>query len=336
LNLKRGDWVEVRSREEILATLDDRARLDGLPFMPEMLRFCGRRLRVASRADKTCDTIETYRSRRMYDTVHLEAAWCDGSAHAGCQASCLTFWKEAWLKRSGSRAGADRESDARDATAPAGPIDARLAAGALVSNASAEADCIYACQATELVRASEPLPWWDLRQYARELFSGNVRLGRLLRICFFAVLRGSLDYGYGFRLKIRFYKWLQPLLGGPPFMFETGTLSKTPHETLGLRPGDRVRVKSYEAILATLDSERRNRGLKFDSEMMYYCGTEQIVRSRVDHIIDERNGRVMRLPNDCIILENVVCRSDCSANRLFCPRALFPYWREIWLEKLGS
>src|SRR5207249_4789374 len=138
LNLKRGDWVEVRSREEILATLDDRARLDGLPFMPEMLRFCGRCLRVASRADKTCDTIETYRSRRMRDTVHLEGAYCDGSAHAGCQASCLTFWKEPWLKRSGPPAA--RDGDARDpAPSAAAPIDARLAAGALVTDAPVEA-----------------------------------------------------------------------------------------------------------------------------------------------------------------------------------------------------
>jgi hypothetical protein len=37
LNLKAGQWVEVRSREEILATLDERGRLENLPFMREML-----------------------------------------------------------------------------------------------------------------------------------------------------------------------------------------------------------------------------------------------------------------------------------------------------------
>ena len=46
LNLKVGQWVEVRSREEILATLNERSCLDGMPFMPEMLEFCGRRYRV--------------------------------------------------------------------------------------------------------------------------------------------------------------------------------------------------------------------------------------------------------------------------------------------------
>ena len=33
------DWVEVRSKEEILATLDSKGQLDGMPFMPEMLRI---------------------------------------------------------------------------------------------------------------------------------------------------------------------------------------------------------------------------------------------------------------------------------------------------------
>src|SRR4029450_10299473 len=44
--LKPGDWIEVRSRDEILGTLDADGRLEGMIFMPEMLQFCGRRFRV--------------------------------------------------------------------------------------------------------------------------------------------------------------------------------------------------------------------------------------------------------------------------------------------------
>ena len=55
LNLKAGEWVEVRSQEEILATLDGNGRLENLPFMPEMLQQCGKRFRVFKRADKTCE-----------------------------------------------------------------------------------------------------------------------------------------------------------------------------------------------------------------------------------------------------------------------------------------
>src|SRR5512139_660367 len=93
-----GDWVEVRSREDILATLDKSGRLDGLPFMPQMFQYCGQRFMVRSRAYKTCDTVSGhYRGRRLRDAVHLDIR-CDGSAHGGCQANCLIFWKSAWLK----------------------------------------------------------------------------------------------------------------------------------------------------------------------------------------------------------------------------------------------
>ena len=33
---REGDWVEVKSKDEILSTLDENGRLDGLPFMPHI------------------------------------------------------------------------------------------------------------------------------------------------------------------------------------------------------------------------------------------------------------------------------------------------------------
>jgi len=96
--LRPGDLVEVRTKAEILATLDEQGRLDGLPFMPEMFAFCGKRFQVFKRAHKTCDTVFPVRGRRMKDAVHLETR-CDGAAHGGCQAGCLLFWKTAWLRK---------------------------------------------------------------------------------------------------------------------------------------------------------------------------------------------------------------------------------------------
>ena len=95
--LKVGDWVEVRSKEEILRTLDEQGRLDGMPFMPEMFAFCGRDSRFTS--EHTRPATRSFRSGDggLKDTVHLETR-CDGQAHGGCQAGCLLFWKEAWLK----------------------------------------------------------------------------------------------------------------------------------------------------------------------------------------------------------------------------------------------
>ena len=97
--LRRGDLVEVRSPAEILATLDERGALDELPFMPEMVAFCGRRFCVDRRAEKICDTVHYTGSRRLPDTVLLADLRCDGSAHGGCQAECRFFWKEAWLRK---------------------------------------------------------------------------------------------------------------------------------------------------------------------------------------------------------------------------------------------
>ena len=99
LRLRVGERVEVRSAEEILASLDERGSLDSLPFMPEMLAFCGKRFRVFKRADKVNDIVERSGLRRMEDAVLLDEVRCDGAAHGGCQALCQILWKEAWLKR---------------------------------------------------------------------------------------------------------------------------------------------------------------------------------------------------------------------------------------------
>ena len=70
--LRRGDLVDVKSPAEILATLDERGELGGLPFMPEMAAYCGRRLTVDRRADKICDTVQFSGSRRLPNSVLLE------------------------------------------------------------------------------------------------------------------------------------------------------------------------------------------------------------------------------------------------------------------------
>ena len=72
-----GDWVEVRSKEEILSTLDKSGCLDALPLMPQMLAYCGRRFKVLSRAYKTCDTVSGhYAGRSLPDGIHLDLR-CD-------------------------------------------------------------------------------------------------------------------------------------------------------------------------------------------------------------------------------------------------------------------
>ena len=143
LGLRAGESVEVRPAAEILETLDEEGRLEGLPFMPEMLPYCGRRFRVLSRAHKTCDTVNKTGGRRMRGAVHLEELRCDGSGHGGCQAACLLFFKEAWLRRVSTGAAEP------EAAAPLPAVDtARLERAA--AKPGPDAKPRYACQATQL------------------------------------------------------------------------------------------------------------------------------------------------------------------------------------------
>src|SRR6188768_3755929 len=99
MKLRAGTLVEVRSREEILATLQQQdGSVERMPFMPEMLQHCGKQFRISAVAHKTCDSAYKTGGRRLENAVHLEELRCDGSAHGGCQATCLLFWKTAWIK----------------------------------------------------------------------------------------------------------------------------------------------------------------------------------------------------------------------------------------------
>lgn len=98
LNLQPGELVEVRSEEEILATLDATDRSRGLKFYGSMLRFCGKRYRVRSRVESLMDEI-TSTPRTVKGTVLLEGSTCDGVPYFGCPRACHWLWRESWLKR---------------------------------------------------------------------------------------------------------------------------------------------------------------------------------------------------------------------------------------------
>jgi hypothetical protein len=99
MGLQPGDWVEVRTKEEIEATLDGQGKLRGLQFMPEMGKFCGKRLRVLRRVQKfKLETTGEMRNMR-YPSYYLDGAWCDGEFHDGCERSCFLLWREEWLKK---------------------------------------------------------------------------------------------------------------------------------------------------------------------------------------------------------------------------------------------
>ena len=348
LKLRVGELVEIQSKEEILKTLDGSGQMNGLPFMPEMLQYCGRRFRVYKRAHKTCDTATLTGGRRMEDAVHLDGIRCDGAAHGGCQAGCLIFWKEAWLKRVGdtessaepSRSVSELSHQSANAT---GCTEADVLAGTRAKGGQESDEPKYVCQATQLPYASTPLPFLNASQYLEDYTSGNVTLGRLGKGLVYAGYYKLSEAGIGFGRIMRWlYDKLHPLWGGVAFPRRTGTIPvghPTPTGTLNLQPGELVRVKSHKEILATLDTQSRNRGLLFDAEMVPYCGGAHRVLGRVSQIVNEKTGKIMKFKNNCIVLENVVCQSrfsDCKYCPLFCPRAIYAYWREIWLERVSE
>ncbi len=333
LGLRSGDLVSVRSKEEILATLDKDGELDSLPFMPEMLPLCGGKFVVHKRADKTCDTIDNQGSRRMHDTVHLNMLRCDGSAHGGCGAGCLLYFKEEWLRRDdGAGDGRTPEAPARPAV---GATESDLARACAQPTSTPDAPIIWRCQATRVKAASDPLAWWDVRQFVRDLSTGNASVRQMIRGFAFAGYRNFMGLGRGYRAKVALFNHWQALVGGIPFPWRLGSAEKTPRgDDLKLQPGDWVRVKSYEFILTTIDKNNKNRGLWFDAEMVKYCGKTYRVSEKVHRIIHEKFGHMIEFKNPPVILENVYCCGEMTRWRLFCPRAIHIYWRDIWLERV--
>jgi hypothetical protein len=103
LDLQPGEWIEVKTEDEILKTVDRDWCTRGLQFMPEMREYFARRLRVMKcvqkiRVENAGGGIGAVRS--LKNTVLLEGAICKG-AGIGCDRSCHYFWREAWLKRVG-------------------------------------------------------------------------------------------------------------------------------------------------------------------------------------------------------------------------------------------
>jgi hypothetical protein len=292
---------------------------------------------VVKRAHKTCDPPSGIQARKMKNAVHLSGVRCGGESHGGCQAGCLIFWKEAWLKKVDGPSSATGAAEPI-ALSPARPEQNTVWIGVYSAGSAPNAtDPTYVCQSTNVYAATTPWPWWDFRQYVEDFTSGNVGLSQMLSVGLFFVYYNLIGAGIGFGTALRWvYDKFQALRGGSQYPWRPGRVPKgarTPSDKLDLRPGDVVKVKRYDEILETLDHNWRNRGMYFDGELVPFCGGTFDVLQRVEKIIDEKTGKMMRLKNDAIILKDVVCEARYAKCRRFCSRAIYPYWREIWLQR---
>jgi hypothetical protein len=337
--LKAGDWVEVKSKEEILRTLDKNGRLEELPFMPQMFKYCGQRFRVYKSAHKTCETITPNRvSRRLSGGIHLDLR-CDGEAYGGCQAGCLIFWKDAWLRPVEGESATAPSAEIGTAVSKASCTEQDVYNGTKVPNQKPGEETRYLCQATHMLEYTTPLPWYDVRQYWEDYKTGNASLGRITAgAIYVSYYYGTLAYRNKLGRPARWlYNQFMSVWGGAPFPRSSGLIPAgqlTPRVDLNLQPGDLVRVKSFEEIRKTIDTQENNRGMAFDAELVPYCGGTYRVRTRIEKFIDEKTGKMLKMKTPAIVLEGVFCQARYSSCRMFCPRAIYSWWREVWLERV--
>src|SRR5271163_778942 len=300
-----GDLVEVRTADEIFQTLDAAGALDHLPFMPEMLEFCGQRFRVSRRALTLCIYEPgTPLGFNTDDVVTLEGVRCSGAAHDGCQKSCLIFWREAWLRKV-EHTAVQSHIDLQSIEQLRGRLRVSTGPGS------------YYCQASELKRATHSLSRREkIEGYLDGLRAGNFSGAQMAR---------STAIWLFWRIRRRF-------LG----LYPRGKGGLTPIESLNLQPGEWVEVKSVQSIMETLNQHGHNRGLSFSLDMRLLCGRRLRVRARLEKIIVDGTGKMRQLRNT-VSLEGSTCGCAYMGFGMDgCSRCELTYWREIWLRRLDG
>ena len=112
LHLRPGEVVEVKSYDEILATLDAGNRNRGLAFDREMIKYCGGRFEVLSRVGRLVDPKSGRMLTLTNDCITLKGVTTKGDYHRFYPQNVYPFWREIWLRRIGNGGGAERKRDA--------------------------------------------------------------------------------------------------------------------------------------------------------------------------------------------------------------------------------
>jgi len=107
LDLQPGELVRVKSRAQIVQTLDHRMSNRGMMLCYEMMRCCGREAKVRYRVDRLINE-RTGVMREIADAVTLSSMRGGGSLGEEClcygePGDCprgeLMYWREIWLDR---------------------------------------------------------------------------------------------------------------------------------------------------------------------------------------------------------------------------------------------
>jgi len=96
---KEGDLVRVRSREEVISTLDPFKELKGCAFLAEMYQYCGTQQSVLKSMQRFMDERD-YKVKKARGVILLENVICSGTPTFGpCDRCCFLFWREEWLEK---------------------------------------------------------------------------------------------------------------------------------------------------------------------------------------------------------------------------------------------
>lgn len=99
--IRPGSLVRVKTREEILRTLDGRGVCGQVGFVAEhMQQFCGSVFVVEKCVERFYDEKDDFVSR-MENTYALAGVYCDGhqpDSKQVCNRGCALFWKGEWLE----------------------------------------------------------------------------------------------------------------------------------------------------------------------------------------------------------------------------------------------
>ena len=272
---------------------------------------------------KLCDTIGSTGMYRMRNAVHLEGLRCDGQAHGGCQAGCLLYWKEAWLRRV--------PSDGREpAGPPPEPAPQRLLATLAAATRKAGRD---------LRRRGAVLVPGD------GIAPGGARarpfLGR-------QPVRAGRQVGQrqpARRRPRRRHRGVQRVPGPQPQVRAEATADPG-RSTVALhrrearedpgrqaRPATRGtgRVRSKEEISARSTATTATADCRSTRRC---CGTagrgQGATAGRPDHRRAHRQAAAAAAS-----LHRPRGRHLPRRLQPYCPRSNYPYWREIWLERVG-
>ena len=99
LDLQPGEIVEVRSTEEIMATVNKENRNRGLLFDGEMSVYCGGIYRVLRRVTRIVNENTGKMMHFKNPCIVLDGVVCKSYYHRLCPRAIYPYWRENWLKR---------------------------------------------------------------------------------------------------------------------------------------------------------------------------------------------------------------------------------------------